>query len=125
MKRTLSFLLIGVLFFTSLSYGSELTEILNKSVGGDKAVEQIKRLKSIYLSGRVNLNGSIGRFESKIKYPDKFYLSLDFEKFSMAQGYDGEIAWQKNMTGQKTELTGSEKNEVLNTLYMSNFRYLF
>ncbi len=125
MKQIFFFLLLFFIITTIPINASEIQSILQKSVGGKKAVERIRSLKSIYMSGTVNMNGVLGTFEYKSKLPDKFHLALKFPSFSMEQGYDGTTAWQQDLTGQKTELTGTEKNEVIKTIYLNSYKYLF
>ena len=102
-----------------------ISSILTKSVGGKKAVERIKTLQSVCISGSVNMNGTKGTFEYLLKFPNKYLLSLNFPNFSMVQGFDGETAWQQDISGQKTKLTGSSKKDILSSVYLNTFSFLF
>lgn len=124
-KTKILFFLCVLLFLTPQIYSGDIQSILRQSVGGDKAVERIKTLQSIHISGSVNMNGLDGKFEYICKFPNKFLLNLKFRDFTVVQGYDGAIVWHKNLTGQKTELTGSGKRDLLSTLYLNSFSYLF
>jgi len=124
-KIIILFVLLSILSFTSSVYSTDIASILQKSVGGEKAVETIKSLESIYMSGDIDMNGTIGTFEYKFRFPQRYLLTLTFQNFSIIQGYDGSVAWQKDISGQKTELTGPEKKAILQTVYLNSFSFLF
>jgi len=68
--------------------------------------------------------GLTGTFEMYFQAPDKMYQSIDMGVMSLAQGYDGHIAWLRDPNGQHVELSGMEYKLVMNTLYILNNTYL-
>ncbi len=114
-----------VLLLTAHIQAVSINSILTKSVGGEKAVERIKTLQSVYMSGSVNMNGTKGTFEYLLKLPNKYLLTLTFSNFSIIQGFDGKTAWQQDISRQKTELTGNSKKEILSSVYLNSFSFLF
>lgn len=123
--KNLILFLTCVLLLTTHIQAVSINSILTESVGGEKAVERIKTLQSVYISGSVNMNGTKGTFEYLLKFPNKYLLSLNFLNFSMIQGFDGETAWQQDISGQKTKLTGSSKKDILSSVYLNTFSFLF
>lgn len=102
-----------------------LDSLLVVSIGGAEAYDNLKRLTSYYAEGTVNLNGLQGEFEQYFVPPDKFYIQVSFENFSLVQAYDGQVAWQQDHNGQISLLQGYEKRELMKNLYFESFSYLF
>lgn len=119
-KYALLFILIP-----AISSAINLDSLLIRSVGGTEAVAKLARVRSIVTTGSVSLGGQTGHFEQYFQVPDKFYLKVEFELFSIVQAYDGSVAWQTNLTGKTTTLVGFEKRELLKTVYQESFSYLF
>jgi hypothetical protein len=109
---------------TSIS-AFNLDSLFIVSIGGPEAYDSLKHLNSYRAEGSVNLNGQQGRFEEYFVTPNKFYLEARFEGFSIAQAYDGLIAWQKDHNGRISVLEGLEKRELQKDLYFESFAYLF
>ncbi|MFQ6007916.1 MAG: retropepsin-like aspartic protease [Candidatus Zixiibacteriota bacterium] len=123
LKKTLPVLL--QLFVVTSSSAFNLDSLLIVSIGGQEAYDTLKQMTSYRAEGSVNLNGQQGRFEEYFVTPNKFYLEAHFEGFSIAQAYDGRIAWQKDHNGRISVLEGLEKRELLKNLYFESFAYLF
>ncbi len=117
--------LSALLFVSPTIFSQDIHTILLKSVGGEKAVKKIESLQSIYTFGTFDMNGTLGEFDFKLKFPNKYILSITTPNYSIVQGYDGNIAWQKDISGKKTEVTGSEKRAILSNVYLNSFSYLF
>lgn len=110
----------------------DIDSLLAKSVGGPEAVERLRTARTFRVTGEVNMGGMVGSYSVDIVAPDKMFLEMTFEirghgggVFPPAQGYDGVIAWQRDMNDQITLVSGAEKEELLNDLHLSTFAYLF
>ena len=116
--------LIFSLLITTQSFAINIDSLLIKSVGGEKALESIKRLSTIHIKGSANMNKLYGTYEYYFKMPDKFYTSYTFPSFSMVQAYDGKMCWIKDLNGQIANISGIEKQEMLKSLYLNSYSYL-
>lgn len=101
-----------------------LDSLITQSVGGADAVTAINKLTSIKTVGHIKLNGLEGTITSIIVMPNKYYTELRFPDFSLAAGYDGNTAWQRNYNGQYAPLTGYEKEGLLEGIYFESYQYL-
>ena len=124
MIRLLSLVSSLLLFLYANAQTVDLDSLFIQSIGGQKAYERLQRLKSIKLTGKINWNGIDGDYSSIYLAPDKFLTTADFGRFELVQGFDGTIAWQKDMHGRVSELSGYEKNEIINNLYLLSYGYL-
>ena len=124
MTRRLSFIFSLILFLSANAQAVDIDSLFIESVGGQKAYERLKKLKSFKVEGRINWNGIDGDYTALYLAPDKILTSSDFEQFKLTQGYDGKTAWQIDMNGRVSELTGYEKNDLINNLYLLSFDYL-
>ena len=124
MTRRLSLILSFLLFLSANAQTVDIDSLFIESVGGQKAYERLKRLKSFKITGKINWNGIEGDFTTVYQAPNKFITTSDFGQFIMAQGYDGEIAWQKDLNGRNSKLSGFEKQEIVNNLYLLSYQYL-
>jgi hypothetical protein len=102
-----------------------LDSLLIESVGGPTALEKIRGARTIYASGNMSLNGMPGTFVSYVALPDKFYLHVDLSSFSVTQAYDGHTAWQRDLNGMVSELSGYEKSSLMTQVYFQTYSYLF
>ena len=124
MTRRLSLIFSLLLFLSANAQAIDIDSIFIESVGGQKAFERLKKLKSFKITGKINWNGIEGNFTTVYQAPNKFITTSDFGQFIMAQGYDGEIAWQKDLDGSNSKLSGFEKQEIIRDLYLLSYRYL-
>jgi len=124
MTRRLSFIFSLLLFLSANAQTIDIDSLFIESVGGQKAYERLKRLKSFKLTGKIIWNGLEGDFTTIYQAPNKFITTSDFRHFIMARGYDGEIAWQKDFNGRNSKLSGYEKQEIINNLYLLSYQYL-
>ena len=115
---------ITIILLVSSVTAVNIDSLLVKSIGGVKGYEALKNLEIITTEGTVILNGISGKFKQIIKMPDKLYIEINMEDFSLIQGYDGITAWGKDLNGSYTEITGYEKNNMLSTLYFDSFSNL-
>ena len=91
MRLLHSFVFIAAIVAGPIS-AFNLDSLLVASVGGIDAYDCLKHLTSLRAEGAVNLNGQEGTFIEYFVPPDRFYLEVFFEAFSVAQVYDGELA---------------------------------
>ena len=124
MTRRHSLIFSLLLFFSANAQAVDIDSLFIESVGGQKAYERLKKLKSFKVEGRINWNGIDGDYTALYLAPDKILTTSDFEQFELTQGYDGKTAWQIDMHGGVSELTGYEKNDLINNLYLLSFEYL-
>lgn len=118
---TLGLLLVSV---AASSQAFNLDSLLVKSVGGEAALERLKTVENISMTGRMLLNGQPGAIDIYVEMPDKVYLGLDFGPFSLAQAYDGRTAWQRDQNGSVGTLSGFEKQELISQTYLATFSYV-
>jgi len=123
-KSTRLLLVVLMLFAVGTVSAVELEKLLVNSVGGERAMEKIRRTKSYHVSGSVSLNGMPGRFVEHVVPPDRYYMEMRFEQFNMIQAYDGHIAWQNDLNGQVSLIEGQEEKELLKNIYLASYAYL-
>lgn len=102
----------------------DLDSLLTGSVGGIPALKAISSLTTVSSFGSVVLNGEEGRFTQYFAAPDRYYLDMAFERFTLVQAYDGQVAWQRDLNGRTSELDGFAKRELLQTTYFESYSYL-
>jgi hypothetical protein len=117
--------IVSQLFVVTSISAFNLDSLFIVSIGGPESYDSLKHLSSYRAEGSVNLNGQQGRFEEYFVAPNKFYLEAHFEGFSIAQSYDGRVAWQKDHNGRISVLEGLEKRELQKDLYFESFAFLF
>lgn len=123
MKKWLLFILL--IIFVSPIHSFNLDSLLIKSLGGEKALSSLKNMKTYQSTGKITLNDQRGTFQQFYMPPDKFYLNIELQSYSITQAYDGQTAWQKGINGQITEVSGFEKKDMLKNLYFESISYLF
>lgn len=121
-RRLLTFALISLASCTPSAF--DLDSLLRKSVGGEAAINRIDDLQSMYAEGAITLNGMPGRFSVAVLLPDKFLLTLQLGGFELAQGFDGETAWYRDPNGAVSILSGYERQEMLNQVYLQSMAFL-
>lgn len=99
--------------------------LLIASIGGPQSLEKLRQVKSYRVEGSALLHSLEGTFVLEYVYPDRFRLQFDLEPLTIAQGYDGRTAWQKDMNGAVYELAGYEKREMMKQLYFQSYSHLF
>ncbi len=125
LKKTLAFALILIALATAAQlHAFDLDSLLVVSIGGPEAYDSLKLLTSYHAKGSVDLNGLQGRFDQYFVLPDRFYVKVSFDDFSLVQAYDGQTAWQMDHNRQVSQLQGYEKQELLKNLYFESFSYL-
>ncbi len=124
MRRSLLGTALSLLLIVPVA-AVEVDSLLVASVGGPAAVDSLRGMTSYTAEGVVTLNGLPGRFTEYFVPPDRSYVRLDLETFTMVQAYDGLTAWQQDLNGQVSELAGYEKQEILKAMYFHSFSYLF
>lgn len=117
-------LTLVILTSTSFSQSFNLDSLLIESVGGPVAVNKIESMKSYRATGKVNWNGIEGDYTAEFMAPNKLRIATDFGEFSMIQGYNGAMPWQQDIHGRVFELYGSERLELIRTVYLMSFAYL-
>jgi hypothetical protein len=107
------------------THAVDLDSLLTKSLGGPEGVQALQETKTLYLAGGLNLNGMQGRIETYFAMPDRILVRADFGMLALTQGYDGTVAWSMDHNGAVTELSGYQKQELLNQAYLQSATYLF
>jgi hypothetical protein len=97
-----------------------LDSLLAKSVGGAAAIERLSSMKSLTITGAVSINGQPGTFREQFCPPDRILLSVDLGSYRVSQGYDGKTAWQTDLNGHASEISGFEKNELVKSAYFES-----
>ncbi len=101
-----------------------LDSLLIKSIGGQAALKTYSNMKYYTAAGRVDMYGQKGTIVEHVMPPDKIYLAMKFDAYSVAQGYDGKIAWQTDLNGKATEMSGFEAREMLKTVYFETASFV-
>ncbi|MEW6050187.1 MAG: retropepsin-like aspartic protease [Candidatus Zixiibacteriota bacterium] len=102
----------------------DLDSLFAVSVGGPAAVVSLQQVRYVKVTGKLTYNGQPGRFTEYLMPPDRILLELSFGQFSVAQGFDGRIAWQRDQNGRLMEISGYEKRELIKSLYFETHAYL-
>jgi hypothetical protein len=124
MKKIITFFVITILMVPTAG-AIDLDSLFTVSVGGPQARERLAGLDSYHTTGTVDISGLKGRFEEYFAAPDKFYVEVDFDQFSMVQAYDGQTAWQRDQNGFVSDMEGYEKVNFLGEIYFSSYSFLF
>ncbi|MBK7143182.1 MAG: clan AA aspartic protease [bacterium] len=121
-------LLTAVIILLSLLVSSgfcfDLDSLLALSVGGPDGLRTVQTMSSFKATGEIILNGQRGRFIELVAPPNRIYYSLIFPQFGITQGYDGQEAWQSDLNGRVSKISGFEKKELLKTLYLESYSHL-
>ena len=125
MTRRLSFIFSLLLFLSVNAHSVDIDSLFTQSVGGRKAYERLKKLKSFKLTGKMVWNGLEGMYTSYYLAPDKYKVSAQFEQFTFVNAYDGSIVWEMDLNGSINKLEGVEKQNFLAGAYMDNFKFIF
>lgn len=102
-----------------------LDSLLAVSVGGEAAVAKLRTITSAEASGTIMLNGQPGKVVMYSAYPDKLYIRIDLGEYALVQAYDGATAWQQDHNGSVSILSGYERQELVNQVYMQSYSWLF
>ncbi|UCE23704.1 MAG: retropepsin-like domain-containing protein [Candidatus Zixiibacteriota bacterium] len=122
--RFVAFILCS-LILGAPSQAQDVRAILLRSIGGERALQALISTESVKSSGTMTLNGEQGTFVQYFVPPDHYYMEATFEAFSLAQGYDGETAWQRDLNGQVSVVEGYAKQQMLETIYFESLACLF
>ncbi len=123
-KKILAILTILIICNSSI-IAIDLDSLFIKSIGGTKALTQLRNLNSFTIEGTVNFNEASGTFIEHFKEPNMLYLELKLSNMNLIQAYDGLIAWQQDHNGRVSELSGFERQALLTSIYMESLSYLF
>jgi len=118
-KIALAALPTMALFSTVITYSTELKETIP-----DEYITSIRSVNSFRQSGKISFGGLEGNAEIIFQSPDKTVTKYDLGEFKFSQIYDGHTAWMRDQNDQVVELTGNERQKVINTAYMAGFSYL-
>ncbi len=124
MSRSLCLIALVVLGLPLASFGFDVDSLLKISVGGDAGLETVSTMRSYRAVGAVEFNGLAGRFEEIVAPPNRLMLRLHFPQFSMTQAFDGIEAWQQDVNGRISTLSGFERAELLRSLYFEGFAHV-
>lgn len=120
-------ILVGlyVFFSHSGSHAINLDSLFVQSIGGPASLDSLRQIRSMRATGWVSINNMEGRFIQYFMAPNRFYLEVNFEHFSLIQAFDGQNAWQKDLSGNISELHGYEERELFKSIYLDSYAYLF
>ena len=124
MRRLLLITTILTLIACS-GHAFNLDSLLVQSVGGPAALEKLRSVKTMYASGKANLNGMAGTLSILVAMPNRLSVELRLGSLSLKQVYDGVEAWQSDFNGQATLLSGHEERSLLSQVYFQTYSYLF
>ncbi len=116
--------LLSLLSFNS-SWGMPAEEILSKHLEALGGKENLLKIKTSYVEGKISYGGLEGNFISYSQFPDKSRQDVDFKMFQMSSGTDGKIYWRKDQNGKIRELEKVEKSFAWTEDYFANFLYFF
>ena len=120
-KKLNYYLLFVYLSSISFCANSGAVEIGDFVSAGE--IDKIRNITSIRSTGFVEMGGMTGVMEVLFAAPDKISMSSDFGFLKMSQTYDGELAWLIDQNSQKVELTGGEKQSLVNSAYLTGMSY--
>jgi len=111
--------LIVIFTLMSTSAGESLKE--RYSADNIRKAEQLNTFRSI---GTIKIGGTIGTIETYFSKPGQSRSILTLENFKIIQIFDGKRAWMKDQNGQVIELTGPDKEQLVNTGWLMGKSYL-
>ena len=113
----------GLIFATGFPPAIADSEEL-KTVVPELYINSVKTVNTFRQTGRISFGDMEGKVEILFKAPDRIVTNYDLGELKFSQVYDGKTAWMIDQNGQVLEMTGNEKQKVINTAYMSGFSYL-
>jgi predicted aspartyl protease len=116
--------LLSLLLFSS-SWGMPAEEILSKHLEALGGMENLLKIKTTYIEGKVNYGGLEGNFISYSQFPDLSRQDVDFKIFQMSSGTDEKIYWKKDQNEKVRELEKVEKSFAWTENYFANYLYFF
>jgi hypothetical protein len=91
-KSVITLVAIAFVAFLNVAHAQTVDEVLDKHF---KAVgqEKLSDVKSFFIKAKVSQMGMEMPMEMKIKKPDMFLMTVDFQGQKMIQAFDGEKGW--------------------------------
>ncbi len=124
-KMTLHLVTILLLLLTNLSWGITGEEILSKHLLALGGKDNLLKIKTTCIKGKVNYGGLQGEFTSYSQFPDLSRQDIDFKMFQMSTGTDGKTYWSKDQNGKIKQLEKIERFYAWSETYFSNYLYFF
>jgi len=124
-KITLHLVTLLLLLLTNLSWGITGEEILSKHLLVLGGKDNLLKIKTTYVKGKVNYGGLQGEFTSYSQFPDLSRQDIDFRMFQMSTGTDGKTYWSKDQNGKIKQLEKIERFYAWSETYFSNNLYFF
>lgn len=124
-KMALFWIALFSLFLFGSGWGMPAEEILSKHLLALGGKENLLKIKTTHIVGKVKYGGLEGNFISYSQFPDKSRQDVDFSIFQMSSGTDGKVYWQKDQNEKIRELEKVEKSFAWTENYFANYLYLF
>ncbi|MEK7775185.1 MAG: retroviral-like aspartic protease family protein [Candidatus Zixiibacteriota bacterium] len=99
--------------------------LLIESIGGDSAVAKLKGIKTIETFGTGNTNGFKSRFHMIVAPPDRIYLDIQHEGYSLGRIVNGNRGWIKTLNGKFTPMNSTELSQSKGSFFAETFQFLF
>ncbi len=112
-------MLVLALFCSTTAFSTEIREVVP-----EKDIVSAGAVRSFRQSGKISFGGLSGDAEILYKEPDMILTRYNLGALKFAQIFDGRTAWMKDQNDQVMELTGNDRQKVINTAYMAGFSYL-
>jgi len=116
---------IIVILLHSLSWGITAEELLFKHLQASGGIDNLSKIKTTYIEGKINYGGLEGKLTSYSQFPDQSRQDVDFKIFQMSSGTDGKVFWQKDQNEKIRELKKVERSFAWTENYFANYLYFF
>jgi len=110
--------ILGILFLAMPSQGIEIHDMLSPD-----DFQKIKEIKTIQITGDIQLSGLNGKIDLIFAEPDNIYTFTNLGILNLTQGFDGENAWVRDQNGQLLELTGPDRKTLISAAYSAGMSY--
>lgn len=101
------------------AYSLEIADLYSKA-----EIEAVSSIESMRIAGDIDFAGLSGQFEIAYLAPDKINLKIDLGIIKITQSFDGQTAWAIDQNGQILEISGIEKKQIINSVYLIGMAYL-
>ncbi|MDH4223683.1 MAG: aspartyl protease family protein [candidate division Zixibacteria bacterium] len=127
MKNIIPFQVLAFLFIlcSGTSWGITPEEILSQHLKALGGKENLLKIKTIYLQGKIKASGLEGEVVTYSELPDKSHQDIDFKIMQMSSGTDGKTYWSKDQNKKVRELGAVEKSSAWTKNYFAGYLYFF
>ncbi len=127
MRRLLPIGLLTILMAVS-SWGNDdaafIDSLLLQSIGGPEALAAVQEITQYQMFGDARVSGLEGEFIYCFTGPVTARTILDLNGLRMIQGVDGDSAWTVDFNGQRSEMSGFEREQLIESMYLQAFAHL-